>query len=320
MMRDSSSRPAASRPNQCAVDGPGMNVGRIWSKNLSQVDAINGLPLTGLPSRARISPDGSLIAMTVWNPDSDIWTYDIARGTMTRVTMDGASFWPVWTPDGASIVFSRTQAGQFDLVVSHLNEPERNEVLVYDAIRAYNWTPDSRTMVYGRNGDLFAFRRSDKSAISPLWQSRAVETEAELSPDGRWLAYQSDESGRREIYVNPFDRPGESRKVSTAGGSAPRWAHDGHELFFNRGREMWAVAVRDGLTLTLGEPHKLFEGPYELPYASADTVSSFDVAPDGKFLLAMLSGSPPPVHEIEVAVDWTEELTRPRVVRLVAAQ
>jgi serine/threonine protein kinase/Tol biopolymer transport system component len=278
------------------------------------------LPLApGSYAIPRISPDGSRLAMTMWEPESDIWTYDIAHGSLTRVTTDGNSFWPKWTPDGSSVVFGRIRAGQGDIVLSVLDNPVRVEELVYDAIGAYDWTPDGRTMVYGRNGDLFVFRRSDIHAISPLWQSPAVEAGATFSPDGRWLAYQSDESGRREIYVRPFDRPGESRRVSKEGGSAARWARDGHELFFSRGREIWAVEVRDKLTLTLGEPHKLFEGPYELPNASADQ-SGFDVAPDGRFLLSVLSGSPPPVHAIQVVLDWADELTRPRPMRLQVAQ
>jgi Tol biopolymer transport system component len=297
--------------------GERLPVQLVWSDRQGKTVP---LPLPpGAYVKPRISPDGSHLAMTIWDPDSNIWTYDIAHNTLTRITTDGESFWPVWTPDGASVVFGRIVAGQGDIVLTGVNNPDRIEELVYDAIGAYSWTPDGRTMIYGRNGDLFAFRRSDIHATSPLWQSRALESGATVSPDGRWLAYQSDESGRWEIYVRPFDRPGETKGVSKGGGTSPAWARDGHELFFNHDREIWAIPVRDEQTLTVGDPHKLFEGPFELPYASADQ-SGFDVAPDGRFLLTTLSGAPPPVHELQVVLDWTDELTRPQPVRLQVAQ
>ena len=128
-----------------------------------------------------------------------------------------------------------------------------------------------------------------------------------MSPNGRWLAYSSSESGRSEIYVRPFLREGERRQVSPTGGSSPNWARNGRELFFLRGAEMWAMDVRgDGSIILPGTPHKLFTGSRSLPGSLGET--DYDVAPDGRFLMLKAGQSQPPSRQIDVVLNWIEEL------------
>ena len=136
---------------------------------------------------------------------------------------------------------------------------ETSETLVENGERAEAWTPGGRALVYGVTPIRQILRGVKKSSAVP--QSRDGDRDPALSPDGRWHATSSAESGRVEIHLLPFDHDGERRPVSTAGGSNPVWSRDGHELFFVRNREIWSAAVKDGVP---AKPQKLFEGPLEL--------------------------------------------------------
>jgi eukaryotic-like serine/threonine-protein kinase len=251
--------------------------------------------------RPKVSPDGFRIAVTVSNPDSDIWLYDVAGGSFKKFTTDGRSLWPLWTPDGKGIAFSNILHGQASLQLKQVAGSETSETLVENGERAEAWTPGGRALVYGVTPIRQILRGVKKSSAVP--QSRDGDRDPALSPDGRWLATSSAESGRVEIHLLPFDHDGERRPVSTAGGSNPVWSRDGHELFFVRNREIWSAAVKDGVP---AKPQKLFEGPFEL--GAGLTGGDYDVAPDGRFLLATLSGSPPAVLQIDVVLNWTKEL------------
>jgi dipeptidyl aminopeptidase/acylaminoacyl peptidase len=171
---------------------------------------------------------------------------------------------------------------------------------------ASSWSPDGQTLAFqepapGAGWDLWVFRLSDHKA-QPFLQTRFNEIAPRFSPDGRWLAYASDESGRYEIYVQPYPGPGGKWQISTDGGTEPVWAHNG-ELFYRNGDKMMAVETATRSNFSADKPKALFEGHY----ATYQTLPSYDVTPDGqRFLLAKPSEQGP--QEINVVLNWFEEL------------
>jgi hypothetical protein len=252
----------------------------VWA---TRDGAITPLPLPPGPYRnARLSPDGARVAMTLSNPDSDIWVFDVARGSQTRITSDGRSLWPVWTADGASLVYASMRGGPAQLTTRtadgtgaattlvsnrYINRPDAvaPAALIYTQVQA----PGSELFLRLPDGTdrLFAGGRNDQS-------------DGRLSPDGSWVAFRSTETGILEVFVQPFaGASGARTQISVGGGTSAVWSRDGRELFFLRGREIWVVTAPPRGAATFGEPRRLFSVASDLPE------SVLDVAPDGRFLL-----------------------------------
>ena len=152
--------------------------------------------------------------------------------------------------------------------------------------------------------DVWTLTIGDKKA-HPLLNTQFNETAPEFSPDGRWLAYASDESGRYEIYVQPYPGPGGKWQISTDGGTEPRWAHSG-EIFYRSGGKMMAVETKLKPTFSADKPKMLFEGSY-LP--TLQTMANYDVTPDGqRFLMVKASEQDASARQINVVLNWFEEL------------
>jgi serine/threonine-protein kinase len=144
--------------------------------------------------------------------------------------------------------------------------------------------------------------------VQPFLQTPAGESAARFSPDGRWLAYTSTESGRPEVYVQPFPGPGGKSQISTEGGTEPVWNPNGRELFYRQSDRMMAVDIVTQPALTAGRPRLLFEGPYLL---SAGNLPAYDVSPDGqRFLMVVESEQEEPPTQINLVLNWFEELNR----------
>jgi Tol biopolymer transport system component len=269
-----------------------------------------------------VSPDGRQIVVQVELPQSDIWVYDVPRATLTRVTFDGNTDSPIWTSDGKRIAFGTVRAGAYK-VFSKLADGSGMEEELVSGKTTYNagdWSRDGRFFIFeetdpstGRNIWLLPLE-GDPSAGSgqgrkprPLLQTRFVETSPRLSPDGRWLAYASDESGRFEVYVQPFPGPGGKWQASTDGGASPIWARDGKQLFYRNGNRVMAVDITADQTFTSGTPKLLFEGPY---HWSTTISTDYDVAPDGRFLMIKPTEQGQAVTQINVVLNWFEELKR----------
>ena len=171
---------------------------------------------------------------------------------------------------------------------------------------ASSWSPDGQTLAYqestpGAGFDLWVYRLSDHKA-QPFLQTRFNEIAPRFSPDGRWLAYASDESGRYEIYVQPYPGPGGKWQISTDGGTEPVWAHNG-ELLYRNADKMMAVETNTKSTFSADKPKMLFEGRY----ATYNTMPAYDVTPDGQRFLLAKTGEQGP-QEINVVLNWFEEL------------
>ncbi len=224
--------------------------------------------------------------------NADIWLLNLVAGGLTRLTFDAAiETSPVWSPDGSRIAFSSNRAGSYDLYVKHSNgsAPETPLLTSANAKTPADWSRDGRWLLFGENGST---TNSDVWALEvdrPQERARAVantqarEALAQLSPDGRWVAYQTDESGRFEVVVQSFPDAAGKWQISTAGGTSPRWRTDGRELYFLTGEAtMMAASISAaGESFEFGPPRPLFAarivgGGLDRQYA---------VSRDGRFLI-----------------------------------
>jgi dipeptidyl aminopeptidase/acylaminoacyl peptidase len=175
-----------------------------------------------------------------------------------------------------------------------------------------SWSADGQTLAYAETNpttswDEWLFRLSDRKS-QPFLQTSFYEGAVQFSPDGKWLAYVSDESGRFEIYVQPYPGPGGKYQISTEGGTEPVWNPNGRELFYRSGDKIMAVAITTQPSFSAGKPKMLFEAPY---LALATTVPSYDVAPDGERFLMMKTGQATlSSTQINIVQNWFEELKR----------
>jgi Tol biopolymer transport system component len=171
---------------------------------------------------------------------------------------------------------------------------------------AVSWSPDGKLLAFTDESpttalDIWILRVEGERKPLPFIRTPFSEEGAAFSPDGRWLAYSSNEPGRTEVYVQPFPGPGGKHLISTEGGGGPRWARNGRELFYSNGNKMMVVDIQTEPTFTAGKPRLLFEGQY----------GGWDVAPDGQRFLMIQSVEPEqPATQINVVLNWFEELKR----------
>jgi len=304
--------------------GGAMGVNRYAPTTLAWVDRRGNESAVAAPPRGyvslRLSPDGSTIALDARDQDRDIWTFHLARQTMTRLTMDPAiDGFPLWTPDGRSILFESNRAGVFDIYSQAADGTGAAEALTKgkNPMWPFAISPDGTRLVVNESdpttgADLMVLTLDGKSGPQPLVRTRFYESHGEISPDGRWLAYQSDESGETQVHVRPFpDANAGHWQVSAAGGAKPVWSPDGKELFYLAGRAMMSVSIQTAPVFSAGNPTKLFEGRYR-PGMSA---RAYDVSRDGQRFLMIkevqdtAEATRPPMSMV-VVLNWFEELKR----------
>ncbi len=264
--------------------------------------------------RPRLSPDGQRVAVEVRSVgNSDIWIYDIGRGTRMRLTVEGHNESPVWTPDGTRVTFSSNRDGQPDLYWKPADGSGQAELLLnlnsQNSLVPSSWSPDGESLAfYDVTGarDIWALPREGDAL--PFVATAFNERSPMFSPDGRWLAYVSNESGRDEVYVQPYPGPGGKWPISTEGGTEPRWSADGHELFYRLGDKMMVVGVQIEPTFSSGRPQLVFEVPYVL----GTSVANYDISPDGQRFLMIKAAEEEEGQQaqIHVVLNWFEELKR----------
>lgn len=230
------------------------------------------LGTVGSPSdylRPRISPDGRRIAVDIIDPQSgfyDIWIQDLIRGTSTRFTFEaGNDSAPLWSPDGKQLVFTSVRKTLGDLYQKPASGTGSEELLVSskEFKVAYSWSADGRYFSFTTNDpkskfDIWAWPVAEKKAF-PVVNREFNEVAPYLSPDAQWLAYVSDESGRNEVYVQPFPDATGKWQVSTSGGTHPVWSRNGKEIFYVAPDEMlMVVEVSTSPAFEAGQPRPLF--------------------------------------------------------------
>ena len=265
----------------------------------------------------RLSPDGQRIALTIREGDLDIWVVELGRSTLTRLTSEaGEDHSVVWTPDGRQVTYSSTRGSQSHVLLKSADGSTGEEQLFVADQHQHlgGWTPDGRALVTdGTNtasgSDLYSWMLDEQSPPQVLIGTPFREQSPQLSPDGHWVAYRSDESGQNEVYVNAFPEPGARWQISPDGGAEPVWARDGRELFYRNGDKMMAVDVEMGSTFSAGVPRVLFEAQYaRVVWQDAN----YDVDPnDQRFLMIEEAGAQreSPRH-LDIVFNWFTELER----------
>jgi serine/threonine-protein kinase len=297
----------------------------LFSSTLVRVDRKGVATPLNAPSakpyaQPRLSPDGSRLAVSVQreNIAADIWVLDPKAKTGTRLTSHGINFYPLWSPDGKRILYSggsgRMQLLEVPSDGSGGGEPVMSGLTL---LVPASWPAEGLPLVYLAGQEHWEiWSRPMSRAGKP---KRFLETgfqlpDAELSADGRWIAYVSNESGAEEIYVQAFPGPGEKHRISTAGGLNPAWARNGRELFYLEPQAsgsvtMMAVDFAAGSAFHAGAPHTLFEGHFR----RAHPRRNYDVDPDGQHFIMLRPAET--LHEehvsrLNVVLHWSEELKR----------
>jgi Tol biopolymer transport system component len=274
----------------------------------------------------RISPDGKQLAVgcqAVEGGREEIRIYGTERGTMRRLTDNmGDEYWAVWTPDSSRVIFnSNRDGGLWNLYcrAADCSSPaERLTEMEFDQF-PQTISPDGKMLAFGQDlyreanetgTDIWMLPLDGNREPFPFVQTQAYEIHPVFSPDGRWVAYASNESGRLEVYMRPFPGPGGAIQVSTEGGCGPVWSPDGKEIFYRSwsGTKMSVRTFEADPTPQVGEPKVLFERQF---LGGNQYGRQYDLSPDGqKFLMIQLAEPPPPPKQLNVILNWFDELNR----------
>lgn len=270
----------------------------------------------------RLSPDGQRIAMQIAQQNEDIWQLDISRGVLTRVTTeDSRENMVVWCDKNRVVFGSDRKRRPHDLFWKSADGTGAADALLEIKQKPYPQFPQDCTedgkLLFAEDHvldaapglsltgwDILMVPLSGERKMVPIVQTRFDEDSADVSPDSNWLAYVANESGRYEVYVQPFSGPGARVQISTDGGTEPRWSRNGRELFFRAGDKMMAVEVSPGLRVS--RPRLLFQGPY-VRTGHNPGYANYDVASDGRFVMIRSEKEAGPA-QINVVLNWFEEL------------
>ncbi|MCA1601920.1 MAG: hypothetical protein LC776_09860 [Acidobacteria bacterium] len=272
---------------------------------------------TGAYFTPSLSPDEKRLAITRDDPQvstADVWLIDLARGIPTRFTFNRVNIWPIWSPDGRSVVYASNRDGQMNLYRRAASGDGNDEQLLKTDYRKLptDWSVDGKFILYETMDpktlrDLWILPLSGEPF--PFLQTDFSELQGRFSPDGKWIAYTSNESGTWQVYVQTFPAAGGKGQVSTAGGAQPQWRRDGRELFYLApNQQLMAVDVKaDGSSFEASIPRALFE-VRTIGFPGAR--NHYVVTGDGqRFLVTSLLGVAESQPLIAV-LNWTADLKR----------
>jgi serine/threonine-protein kinase len=254
-----------------------------------------------------LSPDGRRAAVTIEGATYDVWVCEIDRGILTRLSFGADDSAPLWTPDGKRIVWSSSRGGQKNLFWRNADGTGPEERLTTSDHPQFpqSFSPDGKTLAFmdvdpSTGMDMWVLPLEGDRKPRPILHSPFNEHWTHFSPDGRWIAYVSDESGREEVYVASYPGLGGRVQISSDGGEDPVWASTGRELVYRLGNRMMSVAVETAPSLVVGRPALLFDAKFERGY---------DAAPDGKrFVMVKSVEGPAPPQQIDIVLGWVDEL------------
>jgi serine/threonine protein kinase len=289
-------------------------------RSLQWVDRAGVAKTLPAPARVYSSPsfsrDGKQAAMQI-NDDgvAAIWIYEFARNTLTRLTFDPNSRTiPLWSGDGRRVIYGvRLATASFRSKLADGSGEEEilsGKEFTDPGAAPQSASPDGKTLLFGATPAgrqaIYALSLDGTNSIHPFLQSSFNFSSAHFSPDGRWVAYMTDETGRRQIYVQPFPGPGGKWLISAEEGQYPRWSRNGREIFFVSGDKLMSVDVETQPAFKVGTPHPLFSTSGYLVGAG-----NYDVAPDGQhFLMIRQEEAAASPKELNVILNWSEELKR----------
>jgi len=264
-------------------------------------------------SSPRISPNGKLLAVQILaGGPEDLWIYDFARNTLMRLTFSTGVSFPVWMPDSRGLIY-RTRVPSFSLRRKAADGSGGEETLLGSDFEdpgasPYAVSPDGKTILLGTIGSsgaiaLRALALDGSRKLEPYLDAGYNESQADFAPDGHWVVYVSNESGRQEIYVQPYPGRGGKWMISSGGGQAPRWSRTGREIFFRNDEALMTVPVETQPTFKAGTPRMLFRDAIYMGQRD------YDVAPDGEhFLMIKRKEASVGENQVNMVLHWNEEL------------
>lgn len=266
----------------------------------------------------RVSPDGQRVVFEISNEGEDIWVLDLRRDAMTRLTFDpGEDETPVWSPDGTWVAYagSHSGTGAARNVFRKSADGSGSEEQVFASgnhMHVDDWSRDGGALLVSIEGaetqsDVWVLPLDGKGKAQSLLSTKFNERNARLSPDGRWIAYTSNESGTDEVYVQPYPSLAGKWQVSTRGGNQAVWSRDGRTLYYRGGGQLVAVELTPGATFQLSAPRALFEDVYE---TKGITHIGYDIAPDGRFLFVRDNVNAAAEKYLSVVDNFLPELKR----------
>jgi serine/threonine protein kinase/Tol biopolymer transport system component len=312
-----------------SIAGAGAVRSLVWVNRQGREEPINAPPRAYFA--LRLSPDGTRIALDTRDQENDIWVFDLARQTLTRLTSDPSNdVFPLWTPDGLRIVFSSPRGGSVPSLFWQLADgtgPAERLTTPTAAQFANSFSPDGTRLLLQDGGTVGDAESTSAFAVSvlpmdgkgkpaPLIQTTFTNRNADVSSDGRWVAYESNDSGQFQIYVQPFPNVSGGRwQISTAGGTKPRWARSGRELFYvDATGALMTAPVQITAAFSAATPAKLLEAKY---FHGVQQGRSYDVSRDGQRFLMIkdvpatdADGQPTTQTQASMVVvlNWFEEL------------
>lgn len=268
----------------------------------------------GIYGNIMLDPSGRFVASETTDPESqntDVWTYDLETRSAKRLTFDPAlDSLPVWSPDGSRMIFASNRELKFDLYLKDSNGAQEEKIIPQDGPDRFptDWSRDGKYVIYGRAGELWYVTFPDLRPALFL-KGTAMLKAARFSPDGKWVAYASNESGKWEIYVTSFPDAHGKWQVSSGGGDQPRWRGDGKELFYlSSDVKMMAVPVKTGANFDAGTVTALFQANPREMFATSE-MFAYDVSKDGqKFLIN--SQRKTAVTPMSIVLNWSSKLNQ----------
>jgi len=264
----------------------------------------------------RLSPDGQKIAYLAGGREDRVYAYDLGRGTNSPPTSEGGGSFPIWTPDGKRLLFGWLKSLRVNLYGQPYDGSSPMERLTTSEYDQYvgSCSSDGKTVAFveglGNNQNVdIALLDIPSGRVTPFLNSQFREMYPDFSPDGRWIAYTSEESKRNEVYVRAFPAPGMKQQVSSEGGTEPLWSRNGKQLFYRRQDQVWVVDVRTDGGFATSKPRLLFEKP---GFSRTEPIRCWDLSLDGQRFLMVKMGEikPRPVTEMILVQNWFEELKR----------
>jgi eukaryotic-like serine/threonine-protein kinase len=275
-----------------------------------------GMP--GPYNNVRLSPDGRRVATDQTDPngrDIDIWIHEPARGATTRLTFGPSQdTTPIWRPDGKQILFtSNRKLGYEELYLKKADGSGAEEQVADPGatvpVNVWDWSRDGEYVLFRKRNELWSLSWPER-VTKPLLQAKWTVRNAQFSPDGRWMAYASNETGSMEIYVSSFPTGNGKWQVSSAGGDEPRWRQDGKELFYLSSEgKMMAVAVTAGARFQANSPVTLFQTHPRHPVSAQDAFS-YDVSGDGQRFLIITKVDETNAAPLSILLNWASEMEK----------
>jgi len=264
-----------------------------------------------------ISPNGEILAVSIGHGrGEDIWTYDLRRGTFTRLTFRGNNINPVWAPDGSMVAFSSARDGNSVDIYTTKPDGTGEATLLHadpDQLQPESWAPDGKSLVYSvvtleGDSDLWTLELDGSKSARPILDGQGEDWKSAISPDGEWLAYQSDQGGRYQVYVTSYPEARGRWQVSRDGGVEPKWSADGSGLYFREGGRILKAEVSTDGGFRAFTPQVAFAG-IQIPVT--DEMWSYAVSPEGDRVYVVSPGDDAArEREIRVVLNWASELTR----------